>query len=123
MNRCTLKLRGDDDESNRSEMLRFLNTLPLWPFTRFIAIGSGYPSGLTGEAIPVSARIVVLADVFDALTMKRRYKEAWSIEDAAAEIRRGAGAYFDPALVDVFTGISPKIIGILNEWADKEACM
>lgn len=82
--------------------------------------GSGYPNGLAGEAIPQSAQIVSLADVFDALTMKRIYKEAWSIESAAAEILANSGTHFNPALVRLFSTILPRIIEIKNKWDKKE---
>lgn len=81
--------------------------------------GSGYPFGLAGDAIPESARIVAIADVFDALTMKRPYKEAWSIEDTMAEIRRSAGSHFDPRLVDVFEKSLPEILKVKEEWDKK----
>jgi PAS domain S-box-containing protein len=64
--------------------------------------GNGYPQGLKGDQIPLAARIVALADVFDALTHTRPYKHAWPIDDAAAEIRRLRGIQFDPAVVDAF---------------------
>lgn len=64
--------------------------------------GAGYPAGLAGTDIPFSGRIVALADVFDALTHKRPYKEAWSLEDAVAEIKRLKGSQFDPDVVDAF---------------------
>ncbi|MBI4668209.1 MAG: HD domain-containing protein [Elusimicrobia bacterium] len=64
--------------------------------------GSGYPQGLKGEAIPLRARIVTLADSFDAMTSKRIYKAAISFEDACKEIRREAGRQFDPKLCDAF---------------------
>jgi PAS domain S-box-containing protein len=64
--------------------------------------GNGYPNGLKGQQIPLAARIVALADVFDALTHTRPYKHAWPIDDAAAEIRRLRGIQFDPAVVDAF---------------------
>lgn len=63
--------------------------------------GTGYPEGLKGEDIHIYGRIVALADVFDALTHKRKYKEAWTIEDALAYIKEGKGIHFDPALVDI----------------------
>jgi len=69
--------------------------------------GSGYPAGLRGEEIPLRARIVALADVFDALTHRRPYKPAWPVEDAVAEIRRLAGVQFDPRLVDAFEALDP----------------
>ena len=64
--------------------------------------GSGYPDGLSGALIPLAARILAVADVFDALTNKRVYKEAISISAAADEIRAGAGSQFDPAIVAAF---------------------
>ena len=64
--------------------------------------GSGHPEGLAGEAIPLSGRIVALADVFDALTHARPYKQGWPVERAVAEIRRLAGTQFDPAVVAAF---------------------
>jgi putative two-component system response regulator len=82
--------------------------------------GSGYPAGLVGNAIPESARMVAIADVFDALTMKRPYKEPWSIEDSMAEIRRGVGSHFEPRLVDQFEKILPEILRIKEEWAARE---
>ena len=78
--------------------------------------GSGYPAGLSGAAIPESARIVALADVFDALTMKRPYKEPWSIADSLAEIRKSSGSHFDPRLVDLFEKVLPDIIKIKDIW-------
>ncbi len=64
--------------------------------------GSGYPGGLSGNAIPLAARITALADVYDALTHKRPYKEAWPIDHALDEILRLKGKQFDPELTDMF---------------------
>jgi len=64
--------------------------------------GSGYPAGLIGNEIPLTARIVAVADVFDALTHERPYKPAWQVEDAVAEIRRLSGRQFDPQVVEAF---------------------
>jgi HD-GYP domain-containing protein (c-di-GMP phosphodiesterase class II) len=72
--------------------------------------GTGYPHGLSGEAIPLAARITALADVFDALSSKRSYKEAWSAEMTFAEIRKESGQHFDPELVEIFF----QITGILH---------
>jgi putative nucleotidyltransferase with HDIG domain len=70
--------------------------------------GSGYPRGLRGHAIPLSGRLVALADVFDALTHDRPYKRAWPLEDAVAEIRGLAGRQFDPAVVAAFDRLDPR---------------
>ena len=67
--------------------------------------GSGYPDGLAGEAIPLEGRLVHVADVFDVLVHERPYKESWTVEAAAEEIRRGAGTQFDPQVVDAFEAL------------------
>jgi putative two-component system response regulator len=67
--------------------------------------GTGYPHGLQGEAIPLAARIVAVADVFDALVSRRVYKEPWPAEHALAEIRRKAGRWFDPQVVSAFVQV------------------
>jgi putative nucleotidyltransferase with HDIG domain len=64
--------------------------------------GSGYPDGIAGESIPLSGRIVAVADVFDALVHERPYKEAWPIERAVAEIRSLSGRQFDPQVAEAF---------------------
>ncbi len=64
--------------------------------------GSGYPLGLRAEAIPVAGRLVAVADVFDALTHERPYKDAWPLERAVAEIESQAGTQFCPTVVDAF---------------------
>lgn len=63
--------------------------------------GTGYPRGLKGNDIHIYGRIVALADVFDALTHKRRYKDSWSIDDAMAYIQENSGKHFDPSLVSI----------------------
>ena len=70
--------------------------------------GSGYPAGLAGEDIPLAGRICTIADVFDALTSWRPYKEAWPVSEALAEIRRQSGRQFDPALVEAFLELFPE---------------
>ena len=64
--------------------------------------GSGYPRGIVGESIPLAARILALADVYDALTTSRPYKLPWTHEEALAWLREGAGTHFDPRIVDTF---------------------
>jgi putative two-component system response regulator len=67
--------------------------------------GTGYPAGLAGEEIPITGRIVAVADVFDALTHSRPYKPAWSTADAITEVSRQAGRHFDPQVVDAFLSV------------------
>jgi putative two-component system response regulator len=76
--------------------------------------GSGYPDGLKGEQIPMAARILAVADVYDALVSKRAYKDAFSHETARAIILDGRGSHFDPTVVDAFMLIEPVILEILN---------
>ena len=80
--------------------------------------GTGYPYGLTGENIPLSSRIVMIADVFDALTSERPYKKAWSEADAIAEIEQGSGRHFDPKLVIAFMEALPQILNIKKRQID-----
>ncbi len=79
--------------------------------------GSGYPYALKGNEIPLSARIVAIADVFDALTSVRPYKEAWSIDKALDYVREESGKHFDPALVKVMLTMRDQLEKIQNEHA------
>jgi putative two-component system response regulator len=86
--------------------------------------GSGYPMKLAGTAIPIAARVTALADVFDALTHKRPYKEAWKVSDALAEIKNLRGKQFDPELTDIFLDLVPSLQrehGDLDEFLAVEA--
>ncbi len=78
--------------------------------------GSGYPKGLSGTEIPLEARIVAIADVFDALTSERPYKKAWSVEDTINLIQSEKGKHFDPELVDAFIEILPKVLEIKSKF-------
>ncbi|MDX8384807.1 MAG: response regulator [Ghiorsea sp.] len=80
--------------------------------------GSGYPHGLSGEHIPLFARIVAVADVFDALTSVRPYKKAWSIEDAVAFLQEQSGKHFDPACVDAFLKNMDDILTIKGKFQE-----
>jgi putative two-component system response regulator len=81
--------------------------------------GSGYPSGLAGEAIPFEARIVAIADVFDALTSERPYKKAWPVQEALNYLRENRGRHFDPALVDLFLTLMDPVHEIMQRWAEQ----
>lgn len=74
--------------------------------------GSGYPGGLKGEAIPLAARIIAVADVLDALTSKRPYKEAWPMEKALKTINNDSGKHFDPAIVAAMNRSLPKVMEV-----------
>ncbi|MBM3991898.1 MAG: response regulator [Planctomycetes bacterium] len=80
--------------------------------------GDGYPRGLRGDAIPLSARILALADVYDALTSERPYKAAWTHAAAVEFIARGAGAQFDPRVVSVFLERGRDFDRVRSELAD-----
>ena len=79
--------------------------------------GNGYPEKLHGEEIPLSARIMAVADVFDALTSVRVYKPAFPMEKAATIIEEGSGTQFDPKCVEVFLEALPEIRKILEQYA------
>lgn len=74
--------------------------------------GTGYPRGLRGEEIPLAGRIVAVADVFDALTTRRPYKEPFSLEKSYEILREGAGRHFDPAVVEAFFAVEDEILAI-----------
>ncbi|MBC7683571.1 MAG: two-component system response regulator [Ferruginibacter sp.] len=80
--------------------------------------GSGYPQGLVGDAIPISARLMALADVYDALISKRVYKRALTHEQASATIHQGRGSHFDPDIVDAFKAIAAQFQTIATDFAD-----
>lgn len=81
--------------------------------------GSGYPNGLKGEQISVEGRIVAIADVFDALTSKRPYKEAWGVEEALEHMQAQAGKHFDPHLINLFVNKLDAIIAIKNTYQEQ----
>jgi len=83
--------------------------------------GRGYPDGLSGDRIPPEARIIKVADVFDALTSKRCYKEAWPVEKAAEFLRKGAGTRFDPRCVEVLLSRGREIAGIMKRFSDESS--
>ncbi|HET8596441.1 MAG TPA: HD domain-containing phosphohydrolase [Castellaniella sp.] len=102
-----------------SGLLRLAATIALHHHEKWD--GSGYPGGLAGEDIPLAARIVALADVFDALTSVRPYKPAWTVEAAMEYVREQSGRHFDPALVAAFERCLPDILVFRDRWADQPA--
>ncbi|MFU8788925.1 MAG: HD-GYP domain-containing protein, partial [Methylobacter sp.] len=106
-------LEGDDSDLMRCAREIALSHHEKWD-------GSGYPYGLSGEAIPLSGRIAALADVFDALTSERPYKKAWTIEAAVDLIKQNNGSHFDPALVSAFLQQLPEILKIRERFSEPE---
>lgn len=104
---------GDDD----SELLKMAKLVAATHHERWD--GTGYPLGLAGEDIPMLGRIVAIADVFDALTSKRPYKHAWSVEESIAHIREQSGKQFDPTLVFLFIENLEKILKIKHQFSDQ----
>jgi len=82
--------------------------------------GSGYPLGLAGDAIPISARLMALADVYDALISKRVYKPAFTHEVACDIVIKGRGSHFDPDITDAFIEIAEDFRAIAQKYADDE---
>jgi putative two-component system response regulator len=82
--------------------------------------GSGYPQGLSGDAIPISARLMAVADVYDALISRRVYKDGMSHEAAVAIITEGRGKHFDPDMVDAFLELQTDFIDIAKRYADTD---
>lgn len=83
--------------------------------------GSGYPSGIKGENIPISGRICAIGDVFDALLSVRPYKPAWSLPDTIDTLKRGKGSHFDPVLIDKFLDVMPELQAVRREFTDSES--
>jgi two-component system, response regulator RpfG len=83
--------------------------------------GSGYPDGLKGEAIPIEARIVAVADVFDALLSPRPYKQAWDIDASLAYLYAQRGRLFDPKCVDALVRNRPRVEEICARYSSVTA--
>ena len=102
---------------NSSELLQMAKEIALNHHEKWD--GSGYPNGLKGEEIPLSARIIAIADVFDALTTVRPYKQAWPVEKAVNYIDENSGSHFDPNLVSIFQRALPEILKIKEAYAEQ----
>ena len=107
------EILGDSD----SDLIALAKTVSLTHHEKWD--GSGYPKGLKGENIPLEGRIVAIADVFDALTSKRPYKDAWPVQEAVDFIHEQSGKHFDPSLVALFKGCLPAILEIKHRWQDE----
>jgi putative two-component system response regulator len=82
--------------------------------------GSGYPQGLSGDDIPVSARLMALADVYDALISRRVYKLGYPYDEAKRIILEGRSTHFDPDVVDAFVSVESGFLDIAAQYADPE---
>lgn len=105
---------GEDDSS----LFRIVRNIVLYHHEKFD--GSGYPYGLKGTNIPLEARIVSIADVFDALTTKRVYKKAWSVEYTLRVIKEKSGVDFDPMLVEHFEKVLPEVLKIQEKFKEMD---
>jgi putative two-component system response regulator len=106
-------LKGSD-----AEFIRLGETIALSHHEKWD--GSGYPQSLAGIEIPIAGRITAIADVFDALTTKRPYKEPFSVEKSLAIIKVGRGSHFDPDVVDAFFAIQDEILTIKKQYSDDD---
>jgi len=102
-------------ENAKAELLKVSEVIALTHHEKWD--GSGYPRGLKGESIPLSGRIVALADVYDALTTKRVYKPAFSQEDSMKIITEGIGRHFDPKVVQAFNENIEKILAVKSQFS------
>jgi len=105
-------------QKSTSELLRLGETIALTHHEKWD--GSGYPKGLRGDEIPIEGRISAIADVFDALTSKRPYKEAFSNDRAFQILWEGRGKHFDPELVDLFLSDVDEAIEIQSVFLSQE---
>ncbi len=103
---------GDD----KNELLRLAGEIALAHHEKYD--GTGYPRGLKGKDIPLSARIITIADVFDALTTKRPYKEAWDTQTALQYMEKNTGKHFDPEIFAVFKSIIPQVMQIKEKYSE-----
>ena len=111
-------VRAEEEEVHKMPFLRHAKEITLSHQEKWD--GSGYPQGLKADAIPVSARLMALADVYDALISKRVYKPAFSHEEARDIILQGRGSHFDPDIVDAFTLIDAEFRAIAIAFADSD---
>jgi putative two-component system response regulator len=104
--------------NHNSDLLKTAHSIALTHHEKWD--GTGYPQGLSGNEIPLVGRIVALADVYDALTSKRPYKEAWPFDKTIAYIHENKSKHFDPNLTEIFLEKSSEILKISKEFSDNQ---
>ncbi len=109
---------AEEDEFGEISFLRIAREIAQGHHERWD--GTGYPQGLAGEAIPLSARLMAVADVYDALISKRCYKPAFPHAEAAGIIRSGRGSHFDPDVVDAFSALENDFKDIAERYSDHD---
>lgn len=112
-------LRIAEERLGSTSFLRYAREIALSHHERWD--GSGYPGGLAGDAIPLSGRLMALADVYDALITRRVYKPAFTHEEARRILLEGRGTHFDPRVVEAFVAREQDFVQIALEYADSEA--
>jgi len=108
--------RAERDIAQPVEFLSLAKEIAHWHHEKWD--GRGYPDGLAGEAIPLSARLMAVADVFDALISRRVYKDRLPLDEARRIIAEGRGTHFDPELVDVFLANFQDFVAIAERYGD-----
>jgi putative two-component system response regulator len=104
-------------EGSKEEYISIAETIALCHHEKWD--GSGYPNGLRGKDIPITARVAAIADVFDALVSRRPYKEPFGVERAMAIIDEGKGKHFDPDVVAAFHAVRDEILAIRESYGDE----
>lgn len=112
---------SDIASSSDNPLIRQAYTICRWHHERYD--GKGYPDGLSGDEIPISAQVISIADVYDALTSERVYKEAYSHEKAMDMIMNGECGQFNPLLLDCLKECSEKIRNALSEQTDEDSML
>ncbi|HSI27818.1 MAG TPA: two-component system response regulator [Methylophilus sp.] len=111
------QLGADILDKSTSPLIKLAYTVALYHHEKWD--GTGYPFGMKGKEIPIEARIVAIADVFDALLSKRPYKEAWPIDKVVEEVKSQSNRHFDPAVVEALLNCLPDLIAINAKWREE----
>jgi len=109
-------LSSEFDSLTHSPILKLAATISMSHHEKWD--GSGYPHGISGEAIPIEGRITAVADVFDALSTRRPYKEPFALDRCFEILQEGRGQHFDPKVLDAFFACKPEVVQIALELAD-----